>query len=164
MPEPAYDIIIIGSGAGGGTLAHELPRPARRSCSSSAATSSRRKIRTGTRRRCGSTSLSHHGAWLDERGQEFRPYTHYCVGGNTNSGGACSTGFGVKIEQVADGADQRDVMMSSRVDCWYDRCSRSRPTPTRDRPPSIWPPREPVPLAKGFANARDGYIGSVRHS
>jgi choline dehydrogenase-like flavoprotein len=25
--------------------------------------------------------------WLDERGREFRPYTHYTVGGNTQVGG-----------------------------------------------------------------------------
>ena len=26
--------------------------------------------------------------WVDERGREFRPYTHYCVGGNTKFWGS----------------------------------------------------------------------------
>ena len=64
-------------------------RPARASCSSSAATSSRRKTRTGDpaavwkelRYRTTET-------WLDERGDAFRPYTHYNVGGNTKFWGS----------------------------------------------------------------------------
>ena len=63
--------------------------PARASCSSSAATSCRRKRRTGARTRSGS-SLRYRTTerWLDERGREFQPYTHYCVGGNTKFWGS----------------------------------------------------------------------------
>jgi choline dehydrogenase-like flavoprotein len=84
-----YDIVIIGSGAGGGTMAHAL-----------SATGARililergdfvpqedenwnpdavwRQLRYRTTDR-----------WLDEQGREFVPYTHYCVGGNSKFWGS----------------------------------------------------------------------------
>ena len=72
---------------------HDRPcagaRPRRASSSSSAATSCPRKRRTGTRRRCGSTcATGSRERWLDRRGREFQPYTHYCVGGNTKFWGS----------------------------------------------------------------------------
>jgi choline dehydrogenase-like flavoprotein len=89
MQQPQYDVIIIGTGAGGGTIAHAL-----------AATGARillvergdfvpqedenwnpaavwRDLRYRTSER-----------WLDDRGREFQPYTHYCVGGNTKFWGS----------------------------------------------------------------------------
>ena len=80
----AFDIVIIGSGAGGGTLARELAGTAARilivergdfipqedqNWNPTAVWKDLRYRTTET--------------WLDEHGQEFRPYTHYCVGGNT---------------------------------------------------------------------------------
>ena len=81
---PSFDIIIIGSGAGGGTIAREL-----------AATGAKilivergdfipqedhnwnpASVWRDLRYRTTET-------WLDESGRAFRPYTHYCVGGNT---------------------------------------------------------------------------------
>ena len=64
-----YDVIIIGTGAGGGTLAHGWRRPASASCSSSAATTCRARRTTGARapstskasttpRRCGATATA----------------------------------------------------------------------------------------------------------
>ena len=84
-----FDIIIIGSGAGGGTMARAL-----------SATDARvlvlergdfvpqeaenwnpdavwRRLRYQTDER-----------WVDDRGQAFRPYTHYNVGGNTKFWGS----------------------------------------------------------------------------
>jgi choline dehydrogenase-like flavoprotein len=79
-----FDIVIIGSGAGGGTIAREL-----------ASTGARilivergdfvpqedhnwnpASVWKDLRYRTTET-------WLDEAGHPFRPYTHYCVGGNT---------------------------------------------------------------------------------
>jgi choline dehydrogenase-like flavoprotein len=85
----SYDIVIIGTGAGGGTMAHAL-----------SGTSARvlllergdfvpqeeenwnpeavwKQLRYQTRE-----------SWRDDRGREFRPYTHYCVGGNTKFWGS----------------------------------------------------------------------------
>lgn len=78
------DIVIIGSGAGGGTVARELAGTGARilivergdfipqedhNWSPAAVWKDLRYRTTET--------------WLDEAGHSFRPYTHYCVGGNT---------------------------------------------------------------------------------
>lgn len=84
-----YDIIIIGSGAGGGTIAHALSdTPAKilivergdfipqeeENWSPEAVW---KHLRYQTREQ-----------WVDGRGEAFRPYTHYCVGGNTKFWGS----------------------------------------------------------------------------
>jgi len=85
----SFDIIVIGSGAGGGTIAREL-----------AATGAKILIlergdfiaqedqnwnpdAVWKQLRYRTTET-----WLDEAGRPFRPYTHYCVGGNTKFWGA----------------------------------------------------------------------------
>ncbi len=84
-----FDIVIIGSGAGGGTLAYALSdTPARILLIergdfvpqedqnwSPEAVWKHRRYRTPER-------------WLDERGREFSPYMHYSVGGNTKFWGS----------------------------------------------------------------------------
>ena len=84
-----YDIIIIGSGAGGGTAAYALADTSARililergdfipqeeeNWSPEAVW---KQLRYRTRER-----------WLDEHGTEFLPYTHYNVGGNTKFWGS----------------------------------------------------------------------------
>ncbi len=84
-----YDVIIIGTGAGGGTLLHAL------------AGSGLRILvleRGGFLPREAQNHDEHavfvkgrylaDDAWLDAEGREFRPYTHYWVGGNTKVYGA----------------------------------------------------------------------------
>ena len=89
MGNARYDVIIIGSGAGGGTMAHALPAALRGFSSSSAAISFRRKPRTGTPKRSGSTfAIRRRSAGSTNSGHEFRPYTHYNVGGNTKFWGS----------------------------------------------------------------------------
>ena len=89
MPTTRYDIIIIGSGAGGGTLAHALAStsanillvergdfvPQERENWSPEAVWKRLRYRTKE-------------TWLDGAGHAFLPYTHYCVGGNTKFWGS----------------------------------------------------------------------------
>jgi choline dehydrogenase-like flavoprotein len=84
-----FDIIIIGSGAGGGTLVHALSNsparilliergdfvPQEEENWDPAAVWKHLRYR-----------INEH--WLDEHGREFRPYTHYCVGGNTKFWGS----------------------------------------------------------------------------
>jgi choline dehydrogenase-like flavoprotein len=84
-----YDIIIIGSGAGGGTMAYALAQTDARililergdfvpqedeNWNPEAVW---KKLRYQTKER-----------WLDEHGQEFSPYSHYNVGGNTKFWGS----------------------------------------------------------------------------
>lgn len=79
-----FDIIIIGSGAGGGTVARELAGTGAKilivergdfipqeeqNWNPTAVWKDLRYRTTET--------------WVDESGTPFRPYTHYCVGGNT---------------------------------------------------------------------------------
>jgi choline dehydrogenase-like flavoprotein len=86
---PQFDIVIIGSGAGGGTMARALADTSARilvlergdfvpqepeNWSPEAVW---RTLRYQTNER-----------WVDERGREFRPYTHYNVGGNTKFWGS----------------------------------------------------------------------------
>jgi choline dehydrogenase-like flavoprotein len=89
MRQAHYDIIIIGTGAGGGTMAHALADtgarillmergdfvPQEEENWSAEAVWKRLRYRTTER-------------WLDDRGREFQPYTHYCVGGNTKFWGS----------------------------------------------------------------------------
>jgi len=84
-----YDIIIIGTGAGGGTIAHELAASGKRililergdfiprereNWDARAVFEDKRYLAKET--------------WRDKDGLPFAPYTHYCVGGNTKVYGA----------------------------------------------------------------------------
>lgn len=84
-----YDIIIIGTGAGGGTLAHVLAASGKRililergdfiprerdNWDARAVFEEKRYLAKDT--------------WYDKDNRPFSPYTHYCVGGNTKMYGA----------------------------------------------------------------------------
>jgi len=89
MPVERFDLIVIGSGAGGGTLAHALAGSGARLLLiergdfvareaqnwDPAAVWKDLRYRTTER-------------WLDERGEPFVPYTHYNVGGNSKFWGS----------------------------------------------------------------------------
>jgi choline dehydrogenase-like flavoprotein len=89
MAQRHYDLIIIGSGAGGGTMARALAPsgaqilvvergdvvPIEEANWSPTAVWKELRYRTTER-------------WLDEHGREFLPYTHYGVGGNTKFWGS----------------------------------------------------------------------------
>jgi choline dehydrogenase-like flavoprotein len=89
MQTARYDIVIIGTGAGGGTMAYALADTGARilvlerggfvkqedeNWSPKAVW---KDLRYQTTER-----------WIDDRGQEFRPYSHYNVGGNTKFWGS----------------------------------------------------------------------------
>ncbi|MFM9917579.1 MAG: GMC oxidoreductase [Rhizobacter sp.] len=89
MLSTPYDVIIIGTGAGGGTLAHALAPTGKRIALiergdyvprepdnwSSSAVNVRAKYHTTE-------------VWRDKDGQPLHPHTSYCVGGNTKFFGA----------------------------------------------------------------------------
>ena len=84
-----YDVIIIGSGAGGGTLPATWPRPASACCCWSGVTGCRASRRTGWRRTCSSTTATcRTDTWYDAGGKPFQPQVHYYVGGATKLYGA----------------------------------------------------------------------------
>lgn len=93
MRNERYDVIIIGSGAGGGTVAHALSEtsastlilergdfvPQEEENWSPEAVWKHHRYRPKTER------WVHTRRWI---GRRFHPYTHYCVGGNTKFWGS----------------------------------------------------------------------------
>ena len=120
-----FDIIIIGSGAGGGTIAREL-----------AGTGARilivergdfvpqedqnwnpASVWKDLRYRTTET-------WLDEAGRSFRPYMHYCVGGNTKFWGTVMYRLrpeDFKEMQHADGVSPAWPIDYDTLAPYYDR-------------------------------------------
>jgi choline dehydrogenase-like flavoprotein len=86
---PRYDIVVIGSGAGGGTMAQALAEGSARVLVLERGDFVPREAENWSPEavwkhlRYRSTER-----WLDDRGEEFLPYTHYCVGGNTKFWGS----------------------------------------------------------------------------
>src|SRR5215203_813234 len=123
-----FDIVIIGSGAGGGTVARELAGTGAKilivergdfipqedhNWNPAAVWRDLRYRTTDT--------------WLDERGQSFRPYTHYCVGGNTKFWGTVMyrlrpEDFGV-VEHL-DGTSPAWPIDYDTLAPFYDRAER----------------------------------------
>jgi len=84
-----YDIIIIGTGAGGGTLAHALADSGARILVLERGDFVPREAENWDPEAVWKHlryRINEH--WLDEQGRAFRPYTHYCVGGNTKFWGS----------------------------------------------------------------------------
>ena len=141
----AFDIVIIGSGAGGGTLARELAGTAARILIverggfipqedqnwDPAAVWKDLRYRTTEN-------------WVDERGDAFRPYTHYCVGGNTKFWGAVmyrlrpqdfgelrhadgvSPAWPIDYDTLAPYYDRAEVMYSVRGEAGVDATEAPR--------------------------------------
>src|SRR5688572_6387149 len=160
MQTEHFDIVIIGSGAGGGTMAHAL-----------AGTGARllvvergdviprepdnwnpeavwRQLRYRTTER-----------WLDASSREFLPYMHYCVGGNTKFWGSvlyrlrredfCATehfdgvspAWPITYETLAPYYDEAERLYHVHGECGHD--------PTE--PPRAPFPFPPVPHAPGMS-------------
>jgi choline dehydrogenase-like flavoprotein len=84
-----YDVIIIGTGAGGGTLARKLAPSGKKILLLERGDWIRRERENWDPRAAVSEARYHADeSWLDEDGNAFRPGTHYNVGGNTKFYGA----------------------------------------------------------------------------
>jgi choline dehydrogenase-like flavoprotein len=89
VEEQHYDVIIIGTGAGGGTLAHRLAPTGKR-----VLLLERGDYLPRERDNWSSTAVFVQGKyrapelWLDQHGDEFPPEVNYYVGGNTKFYGA----------------------------------------------------------------------------
>ena len=137
MPAPAsitapradgYDIVVVGSGAGGGTMARALaPTGARilviergdfvpQEEDNWSPEAVWKHLRYRTRER-----------WLDAQGREFLPYTHYCVGGNTKFWG--SVLYRLRREDFqavehADGTSPAWPIDYETLEPYYERAER----------------------------------------
>jgi len=84
-----YDVIVIGTGAGGGTLAHRLAPSGKRILLLERGDWIRRERENWDPRAAVSDARYHADeSWQDKDGNDFRPGTHYNVGGNTKFYGA----------------------------------------------------------------------------
>jgi choline dehydrogenase-like flavoprotein len=155
-----FDIIIIGSGAGGGTMAQAL-----------SSTDARililergdfvpqedanwdpeevwKKLRYRSRER-----------WLDDRGKEWTPYTHYGVGGNTKFWGSVLYRLrrqDFEVVEHAEGLSPAWPIDYETLAPYYDRAERLYHVRGQDGFDPTEPPRgpypyEPVPHSAGMA-------------
>jgi choline dehydrogenase-like flavoprotein len=156
----SYDVIIIGSGAGGGTVAYALADTSARILivergdfvpqedENWSAAAVWKDLRYRTRER-----------WLDEEGREFQPYTHYNVGGNTKFWGSVLYRLRREDFQEMEHADgvspawpiDYDTLAPyyDRAECLYKVRGSIGEDPTE--PPHGPYPFPPVPHAAGMA-------------
>jgi choline dehydrogenase-like flavoprotein len=84
-----YDVIVIGSGAGGGTLTHALAGTGKRILLLERGRwYPRERDNWDSRVVWGDLKYRNAGLWVDQHGREFNPKQHYYVGGNTKVYGA----------------------------------------------------------------------------
>jgi choline dehydrogenase-like flavoprotein len=155
-----FDLVIIGSGAGGGTLAHALAASGARILivergdfvPQEDANWSPEAVWKDLRYRAAEQ-------WLDEQGREFPPYMHYNVGGNTKFWG--SVLYRLRREDFqelrhADGVSPAWPIDYETLAPYYERAERlyrvrgavgEDPT----EPPHGPYPFPPVPHAAGMA-------------
>ncbi len=172
MRHDHYDIIIIGTGAGGGTMAHALSPSAARILVlergdfvpqedenwDPEAVWKQLRYRSTER-------------WLDDEGREFPPYTHYCVGGNTKFWG--SVMYRLRREDFAAVAHLDGVSPAWPIDYdalapYYDRAERlyhvhgeAGADPTE---PARGPyPYAPIPHAPEMASIVEALRGQGLH-
>ena len=145
-----FDIVIIGTGAGGGTIAHALAdTPARililergdfvpqeEENWDPAAVWKHLRYRARDR-------------WLDERGREFLPYTHYGVGGNTKFWGSVLYRLRREDFQAVEHADGVSPAWPIDYDTlapYYDRAEQVYEVRGQAGVDPTDPPRGPFPF------------------
>src|SRR5207237_45449 len=127
MPEH-YDVIMIGSGAGGGTLTWALaPTGKRILLLERGGWLPREKENWSSVAVWGDKRYRNSGPWQDGDGKEFLPKQHYYVGGNTKFYGAIlfrmrERDFGA-IRHV-DGVSPAWPLTSADWDPWYTQAER----------------------------------------
>ncbi|OFW14130.1 MAG: dehydrogenase [Acidobacteria bacterium RIFCSPLOWO2_12_FULL_67_14] len=151
MRSERFDIVIIGSGAGGGTMAHALADSSARILllergefvpqedANWDPEAVWRHLRYRVRER-----------WLDRRGREFQPYTHYCVGGNTKFWGSVLYRLRREdfeaIEHV-DGTSPAWPIDYETLEPYYERAERLYHVRGEHGVDPTEPPRGPYPYA-----------------
>jgi choline dehydrogenase-like flavoprotein len=167
MRNDRYDIIIIGSGAGGGTIAHALaPSSARilllergdfvpQEEENWDPAAVWKQLRYRVRER-----------WVDRRGQEFQPYTHYCVGGNTKFWGSVLYRLRRQdfeaVEHI-DGISPAWPIDYDTLEPYYERAERLYHVRGQHGVDPTEPPRQPYLLAPvPHAPAMEGIVAQLR--
>jgi choline dehydrogenase-like flavoprotein len=146
-----YDIVIIGSGAGGGTIARALAGTGRRILvlergdvvPQEPENWSPKAVWQDLRYRSKER-------WVDERGEAFAPYTHYNVGGNSKFWG--SVLYRLRREDFGEIAHVDGVSPAWPIDYdtlapYYDRAERLYHVHGEYGHDPTDPPRAPFPYA-----------------
>jgi choline dehydrogenase-like flavoprotein len=160
MPNERYDIIIIGTGAGGGTIAYALADSSARIL-----ILERGDFVPQEEENWDPEAVWKHlryqttERWLDDRGAAFRPYTHYNVGGNTKFWG--SVLFRLRREDFQALEHMEGISPSWPIDYetlepYYDKAERLYFVHGQQGADPTDPPRgpfpyEPIPHAAGMA-------------
>jgi choline dehydrogenase-like flavoprotein len=172
MRNHRYDVVIIGSGAGGGTMAHALSGtgarvlvlerggfvPREEENWSPEAVWKQLRYRTTER-------------WLDGLGEAFLPYTHYGVGGNTKFWG--SVLYRLRREDFQDLEHMDGLSPAWPIDYetlapYYSRAERLYHVHGQHGLDPTDPPREPypydpIPHSSGMAAIVDGLVQQGLH-
>jgi choline dehydrogenase-like flavoprotein len=123
-----YDVIVIGSGAGGGTLTYALaPTGKRVLLLERGGWYPREKENWDSKAVWGDLRYRNAGHWVDQNGKEFNPKQHYYVGGNTKVYGAVlfrmrERDFG-PIEHV-DGVSPEWPLQYADFEPWYTKAEQ----------------------------------------
>jgi choline dehydrogenase-like flavoprotein len=169
--EERFDVVIIGSGAGGGTMAHALADTG---------------VSVLLLERGGWLPMEPQNAdpiavwqelryraddpWVNRKGEEFRPFMHYNVGGNTKVWGAALLRLRESDFDVVDHADGQSPAWPidyATLAPWYDEAERLYQVHGEVGDPSE-PPRGPYPYPPvqhepRMAEVVDGLRGQGLH-
>src|SRR5262249_3961245 len=89
MTSERYDVIVIGTGAGGGTMAYRLAQTGKKILVLERGDFLPREQENWDEEEVwGKGRYLAKETWFDREGTPFAPYIHYCVGGNTKVYGA----------------------------------------------------------------------------
>jgi choline dehydrogenase-like flavoprotein len=146
-----YDLIIIGSGAGGGTMAHALSASGRRILVLERGDVVPREDENWDPEAVWK-HLRYRAAerWLDANGNAFLPYTHYGVGGNTKFWG--SVLYRLRREDFqatehVDGVSPAWPITYETLEPYYERAERLYHVHGQAGADPTEPPRGPYPYA-----------------
>ncbi|HXW05727.1 MAG TPA: GMC family oxidoreductase [Vicinamibacterales bacterium] len=149
MANERYDVVIIGSGAGGGTMAHALSRTSARILLVERGEEVRREDENWNPEAVWiERRYQARERWLDGEGREFSPYTHYCVGGNTKFWG--SVLYRLRREDFqetehADGVSPGWPIVYADLEPYYDQAEELYHVRGDHRFDPTEPPRRPFP-------------------
>ena len=123
-----YDVIIIGTGAGGGTLAHRLaPSGKRILLLERGGYLPREPQNWESEEVFGNERYVTTERWYDKRGVSFRPHAQYFVGGNTKVYGAALPRFRVQdfgALETEDGVSPAWPITYDELEPWYTQAEQ----------------------------------------
>ena len=144
----AFDLVVIGSGAGGGTLAHALAPTGARILLVERGGFVPREPENWDPAAVWKHLRYRTGDWWFSNGRPFRPYTHYCVGGNTKFWGSVLYRLrreDFEVVEHADGVSPAWPIDYDTLAPYYERAERLYQVHGEAGLDPTEPPRGPYP-------------------